>query len=73
MTAWEVLQNGVVVCSYRMALTKQQAMNKIENEHRRGDNGASWSIRQSRYVICPVCYCVKDDLGCGCNPTGGTR
>lgn len=32
--AWEVLQNGRVVCSYRMGLTEQQAANKVENENR---------------------------------------
>jgi hypothetical protein len=72
MKAWEVLQGGVVVCSYRMALTRQQALNKVENEHRRikaqGGFEASWSIRQSRYAICPFCYCAKDEDGCGCNP-----
>ena len=74
MKAWEVLQNGTVVCSYRMGLTRRQALNKIENEHRRdmdsgiSSRGSSWSIRQSRYGICPSCDCPKDEDGCGCNP-----
>jgi hypothetical protein len=72
MKAWEVLQGGKVVCSYRMALTRSQALNKVENEHRRlvqsGGHEASWSIRQSRYSICPSCQCAKDEDGCGCNP-----
>jgi hypothetical protein len=68
MKAWEVLSGGQVVCSYKMALTRQQALNKIENEHRMGKSFASWSIRQSKYAICPACQCVKDEDGCGCNP-----
>ena len=68
MKAWEVLSGGQVVCSYRMALTRQQALNKIENENRMGRTFATWSIRQSKYSICPKCLCAKDDDGCGCNP-----
>jgi hypothetical protein len=68
MKAWEVLSGGQVVCSYRMALTRQQALNKIENENRMGKSFASWSIRQSKYAICPTCLCAKDEDGCGCNP-----
>ena len=70
MKAWEVLSNGRVVCSYRMALTRQQALNKIENENRTRKSLASWSIRESEYAICPACQCVKDEDGCGCNPEG---
>lgn len=71
MRAWEVLQGNTVVCSYKMALTRNQALNKIENEHQRivnqGGYEASWSIRQSEYKICPACACVRDEDGCGCN------
>jgi hypothetical protein len=56
--AWEVLQNGTVVCSDRMGLTKQQALNKIENENRISP-GSSWSIRQAsskpQYRLCDAC------------------
>jgi len=73
MKAWEVLQGGTVLCSYKMALTRNQALNKIENEHRRivnqGGFEPSWSIRPSRYGICPTCACAKDEDGCGCNPS----
>jgi hypothetical protein len=71
MKAWEVLSGGQVVCSYKMALTRRQALNKIENENRAGRTFATWSIRQSKYVICPACQCIKDEDGCGCNPVGG--
>ncbi len=70
MKAWEVLANGRVVCGYRMALTRQQALNKIENENRIKKSFVSWSIRESEWPICPNCQCVKDDDGCGCNPEG---
>ena len=41
---WEVLQNGVVVCSAEMGLTKAQAENKVSNEQRIG-RGSGWDIR----------------------------
>ena len=42
---WEVLQNGVVVCSRNMKLTRQSAFNKLENEQRRENNESSWEAR----------------------------
>ena len=44
---YEVLQNGVVVCSHRMKLTKWQAENKVENEQRMANGTmASWTVRK---------------------------
>jgi hypothetical protein len=33
---WEVWQGSSLICSASMGLTKQQAQNKIDNEHRLG-------------------------------------
>ncbi len=52
-TVYEVLQNGTVVCGYKMGLTKREAQNKIENE-RRLDTGkikSSWSIKPARVMM----------------------
>lgn len=35
---YEVIQGAVVVCSYRMGLTRSQALNKVENEKRYGNS-----------------------------------
>ena len=42
-TVYEVLQGDLVVCSWKMGLSKREAQNKVRNEYKRnGQNG--WRI-----------------------------
>ena len=42
---WEVLQNGIVVCSRNMRLTRQSAFNKVENERRLNNANSTWEAK----------------------------
>lgn len=49
-TVYEVLQGNVVVCSWRMALSKREANEKMDNE-RATRGGSDWNIRQRRVMV----------------------
>lgn len=50
---WEVWQGQTLICSRRMGLTKHQALNKVDNELRRGTQMEARPARKTDWYSTP--------------------